>query len=101
MKKLIIILITLLFCGCEEKILTYEKNFVFEYNQIVSLYDIIISNDINTKNFNIDTSELGKYSLTFKIENQKYILHYSFVDSTSPILQSSSTYYAEKAKNSI
>ena len=98
MKKLIIILITLLFCGCEEKILTYEKNFVFEYNQIVSLYDIIISNDINTKNFNIDTSELGKYSLTFKIENQKYILHYSVVDSTSPILQASSTYYIEKGK---
>ena len=98
MKKIFLILILLLMCGCKEEILTYEKNFVFEYNEYITLYDIIDSENINTENFNINTSELGKYNITFKIDNKKYNMHYRVVDNTAPILQASSTYYTEKGK---
>lgn len=95
MKKYFILLITLILftTGCEKtKIVTNFKvnlqdNLEFEINSIINIDDIIKSIDngkLDNKDVIIDTSKLGEQTLKLKINNQKYAVKFTIVDTTKP-----------------
>jgi len=107
MKKIIIIFIFLIFiygCNTEKTLISFNKNNISCYSNI-KLYDLIkIKNGkILTKNYKINTDEIGSKSIKFKYkDNKKNIKNTTFtikiIDNVKPIIMSSNTYYLEKGE---
>ncbi len=74
--------------------ISFSDDLVFEYYENITLDSIIIVNDdINYVNSIIDTTELGKHTLTITFnEDEKTSIEYEVVDTTSPLVINSSTY---------
>ena len=112
-KKILLFLFVFLMFGCkkeEPKIVTtlvnIEDNLVFEYASKNLLYDYISIQDgeFITVNQNIDTMELGEKNTIIEYydnnKDKKTInLSYSVVDTTPPVLLSSSSYSIKKGAN--
>ena len=108
MKKIIILILVILLCGCNNKnttIINLNKNLNIEVGESVYLYDLVnIKNgSFITKNYLIDTSELGNKKIAFNYEtnnnkNEKYSFKVNIIDTTPPVILSNSTYEIEKGK---
>lgn len=108
MKKVIIILLSLLLIGCSSKeknetIIKPKDNLNIEYGSIISLYDLfdIENGTIISKNSTVNTLVLGNQNIKvfYKDENKKkknYTLKINVIDSTPPLIISRSTYYIER-----
>ena len=102
MKKIIIIFLILILCGCNKNypntIIKLNENLNIEYANKIYLYDLftITNGTIITENYLIDTSYLGKKQITFDYKNsnnkkKKYSFEINIVDTTPPLILSEST----------
>ena len=108
MKKIIILILVILLCGCNNKnttIINLNKNLNIEVGESIYLYDLVnIKNgSFITKNYLIDTSELGNKKITFNYETnnnkkEKYSFKVNIIDTTPPVILSDTTYEIEKGK---
>ena len=109
MKKIIIIFLILILCGCNKNypntIIKLNENLNIEYANKIYLYDLftITNGTIITENYLIDTSYLGKKQITFDYKNsnnkkKKYSFEINIVDTTPPLILSESTYTIEKGE---
>ena len=112
-KKLLIICLLFLMCGCNKKEkeitssneITAKDNLTFEYAEKIKLYDLVNSDrGITDNNDYIDTYKLGNNEITInytnsKNEEDKVKVIYNVVDSTKPIILLSSSITAYKGKD--
>ena len=90
MKKIIILILVILLCGCNNKnttIINLNKNLNIEVGESIYLYDLvnITNGSFITKNYLIDTSELGNKKITFNYETnnnkkEKYSFKVNIID---------------------
>ena len=69
-------------------------NLIFEYDSNIYLKDIL---EIDTEGI-LDTQKLGNQSKEVIIDNNKYIINYKIIDSTSPIILGGATKTTTKGK---
>lgn len=83
-----ICILVAIFIVKNKKTINNYDNLVFEYNQKVKVSDIIPIR----KDEYIDTLKIGKNNLKYEVDKTIYNITYEVVDTTAPLVLSSSTY---------
>lgn len=105
MKKIVLIIMCILLCGCKEQkeipesvILNTKDEEILLYSDVY-LYDLIKDSNVQIidKNKLLDTSNIGikEIELNFKFDNKKYKknISYNVVDKTPPVFIRATSYY--------